>query len=76
MIRADDIHPSGGRRRGFSRRYPYTTGLICALVVIGAVFYVGTHWWPADPWGMTGAWVIGAGGFIRLACLVLADLDE
>lgn len=64
------------KRESFSHRYPYTTGLICALVVIGAFIYVVTHWWPTDPWGMTAAWIIGAGGFIRLACLILADLDE
>lgn len=64
------------KHESFSHRYPYTTGLICALLLVGAFLYVGTHWWPADPWGMTSAWAIGAGGFIRLVCLTLDQLDE
>lgn len=69
-------HPHPARAGRFSERYPYTTGLACALLIVGAFLYVGTHAWMFDPWGMTAAWLIGAGGFIRLVCLILADLDE
>lgn len=65
-----------GHPRRFSTRYPYTTGLLWTLLAIGAFLYISTHWWPADPWGMTVAWIAGAGAFIRLTCLLLADLDE
>lgn len=64
------------KHESFSRRYPYTTGLICALLIIGAIAFIVTHDWMFNPKEMTAAWVIGAGGFIRLACLILADLDE
>lgn len=67
-------HYSGHREREpFHKRYPYTTGLFCTLIVLVAFLYISTHWFPTDPWGMTAAWVGGGGAFLRLAAMACAD---
>ncbi|MBS6948501.1 hypothetical protein [Bifidobacterium scardovii] len=69
----DGSHVHGGRR-SFSQRYPYTTGLVCCMVIVASIAYAMTHPACSHPVEVTLAWLVGVGGAtLRLLCLFEAD---
>lgn len=67
-------HPTHPRR--FSVRYPYTTTLIWLVVFTVSYLHLVTHWWPTDPYGMTGALIGTGGAIIRLIALAWSNLED